>query len=1056
MNDLVLSAFDALWQQAFAVIPLVVAVVCLSRWLPLRPATRHMMWLTVLVWMVAVPLLPVAPSVQLSQFIFAESGSTPVAAPLETATPGKVWSDPDLAQNRPKNLETYRSVETSVTGTEESTASRTNDPTRRDATAVTAGPNSSSWLARAIGPCGSPQTSYPFCDGDSTLAPPVSAGFEEPAQVSVEVPSSLDASLRHVPFAADPLPTAAPAGLVPAKDDVAAGGLLAWLVSEGFALKMRVVASIAQLGSEASVLLETWTASYIAVAQAVLNWPPLPPSVWFGGAALMGLVGVWRLIRFRRYVGSSTRAPGSVRALVREAAKVYGLKRLPETRMVTCRVSPMVWAGCRLVLIIPKPLWSQLDAAGRRAVIFHEMAHIRRRDHWVSWAEVCIGLVYWWHPLVWWVRGRLRTEAELSCDAWVTTLLPGERRAYAQVLLQSKQYVYGERVSRSALEIGMTTGRAGRFARRLTMVMTSSVKPQLSLPGVAMIVCLALTGWLTTPVRSSPPSDKAAPCVDSVKVVRAEVAPVVAIVDTPIYAVSVAPIVTGQGCGKCKVKGYSVASTPCVDCKPCKRCKKAGASGKCADCKSCKKCIVSTVGMGSSRCCKSCQSDCCKSGGIFITNKGCGQSGCKNCSSVLSFSGPKSTFNTYMAARPALASKPALFRTYTAVPFVSPAISGVAPLMAVLGAGDDDDDRMDALEKRLEKLSHQIERMMDQQFGSTGKSKAKAEVRGKKARKQREAKEKRAYRERSTRRPDEPRPPRAPRGRTAPSPPSPPGHPGDGFFGNDNQKEIVRTYKLPKGKLQGLTELMVRDDVPIRVRPLDDGIEVHGTPRQQRIFGAFIRMIDPQGDHGAQVWPMPDHGDLAKHMLAEALAQAGGARLFLGSDSQGSWREEVEQAQYIAREHAHRARELAREHRVRIERELRGHTRELREQLREVAREAGRFRQDADRMRDHAEEVREEAERVREEAERVREERESGAGERTQVELKETVAQLVAHSNALERESSLIERQANELERQAEARERDAEELDSRAEELRERLEEEMRAAEEAIQRDLE
>lgn len=56
---------------------------------------------------------------------------------------------------------------------------------------------------------------------------------------------------------------------------------------------------------------------------------------------------------------------------------------------------------------------------------------------------------------------------------------------------------------------------------------------------------------------------------------------------------------------------------------------------------------------------------------------------------------------------------------------------------------------------------------------------------------------------------------------------------------------VVRSYKLPKGKLQALTALMIRDDVPIRVRAAGDGIEVHATPRQHEIFSAFLRIIHP-------------------------------------------------------------------------------------------------------------------------------------------------------------------------------------------------------------------
>ena len=53
---------DQLWRYALAVIPLAILVGCITRFVPCRPATRHTLWLSVLVWLVTAPLFPDAPS----------------------------------------------------------------------------------------------------------------------------------------------------------------------------------------------------------------------------------------------------------------------------------------------------------------------------------------------------------------------------------------------------------------------------------------------------------------------------------------------------------------------------------------------------------------------------------------------------------------------------------------------------------------------------------------------------------------------------------------------------------------------------------------------------------------------------------------------------------------------------------------------------------------------------------------------------------------------------------------------------------------------------------
>ena len=51
-------AVDHLWSNAIAAIPLIVVVAAVSKWARCRPATRHGLWLMVLVWLVCPPLLP--------------------------------------------------------------------------------------------------------------------------------------------------------------------------------------------------------------------------------------------------------------------------------------------------------------------------------------------------------------------------------------------------------------------------------------------------------------------------------------------------------------------------------------------------------------------------------------------------------------------------------------------------------------------------------------------------------------------------------------------------------------------------------------------------------------------------------------------------------------------------------------------------------------------------------------------------------------------------------------------------------------------------------------
>jgi len=172
--------------------------------------------------------------------------------------------------------------------------------------------------------------------------------------------------------------------------------------------------------------------------------------------------------------------------------------------------SPCVWGLGRPLLLWPASLVGSLPPERERAVLLHELAHLRRRDHWVSWLLLAGACLWWWNPLFWYVRRQVCRHAELACDAWVVATLPEGRRAYAEALLQVCQLVSRRAVPAAALGMG---GHRQDFERRLIMIMRQRGPCQLSLSGLlvlGLLALVALPGWSQGQKATEPEKQPAA------------------------------------------------------------------------------------------------------------------------------------------------------------------------------------------------------------------------------------------------------------------------------------------------------------------------------------------------------------------------------------------------------------------------------------------------------------------------------------------------------------------------------------------------------------------
>lgn len=131
---------------------------------------------------------------------------------------------------------------------------------------------------------------------------------------------------------------------------------------------------------------------------------------WFGTLAL-------RLNRFQLGLRASYPASDSLQALAKQIASKFRIAHVPEIRVVDEAISPILWnCGRNTQIFLPAHMIDDTSHDGMTAVLAHEMAHIRRLDHWVQRLAMLVLGLFWWHPVSWFAVKRLRQTQDVCCD----------------------------------------------------------------------------------------------------------------------------------------------------------------------------------------------------------------------------------------------------------------------------------------------------------------------------------------------------------------------------------------------------------------------------------------------------------------------------------------------------------------------------------------------------------------------------------------------------------------------------------------------------------------
>lgn len=230
---------------------------------------------------------------------------------------------------------------------------------------------------------------------------------------------------------------------------------------------------------------------------------PLFVGLWLTGAMLLSLhtTIAWTYLQYVR-----RRSSPHAQVWVARARKLAG--ELLVRRQVCLRQSnlvdvPTVVGWIRPYILLPADLPVDLPTQQIKALLIHELIHIRRHDYLVNLLQALTETLLFFHPAIWWVSHRMRVEREYCCDDAAAGAAGGATN-YAQALLALERRRNHHPRFATAASDGFLLGRMRRI-----LVISQSTQSQrrpnmLLLPSFFFILLASLFAGLgsVTPVSA--------------------------------------------------------------------------------------------------------------------------------------------------------------------------------------------------------------------------------------------------------------------------------------------------------------------------------------------------------------------------------------------------------------------------------------------------------------------------------------------------------------------------------------------------------------------------
>lgn len=228
--------------------------------------------------------------------------------------------------------------------------------------------------------------------------------------------------------------------------------------------------------------------------------------LWCIGIFIMILLITKSMLRFNNMKNSALPLQNpAVRTLYYECLDEMHIKKPIPIYSTAFLKSPIITGLLKPCIYMPIHLISDYNANDIKYMLMHELAHYKHKDALANYFMNIIGILYWFHPLVWYSLKEMKNDREVACDTSVLKLLDeGDYEDYGNTLIN-----FAEKVSLTPFPF--STGISGNMKQMQKRILNianyhpASFRKTLHSAALYIIIAFLLLG--TAPFLSTQASE---------------------------------------------------------------------------------------------------------------------------------------------------------------------------------------------------------------------------------------------------------------------------------------------------------------------------------------------------------------------------------------------------------------------------------------------------------------------------------------------------------------------------------------------------------------------